>query len=501
MTQPCSSRAPRRWEGWAAPLLVALLVAHADVAAVQATSGCLRCHAPIEPIAEGKMNKEILRLGRRYGDPAGCVVCHGGEPAAVDRETAHRGAPSSLADAGGPKGFYARPGDVWVADRTCGQCHEGYADRVRKSVQSTQAETVARHLCAPAWQMRARRESDRKLFGRYAIVDQDGPRPVVGSAAYKKLMASAAERFPGRYPRRLYTAPRGIEHAVAGETGESCEACHGEGDRPGLGPSCSSCHIPHRRDAGYQGEDPTIDRTTPGKLLVHRIQGTGGTRVRLPSDEDRVWSGVTMDNCFQCHFDPRHIEVSVLGSIYAHYAGHQQETGGKLVCQDCHTSIEMHGDGNIAASNDAQREVNCEDCHGTTEQFPWELPLEVIGPQGTEIGASEARGLAMRPADLAGIRYRAKDGYLLTSRGNPFGNVVKDGSKVLLHAALGPVYEVPLLKRRAMENSWRSELGRQVKSLPSAHRSMGCTDCHAEWAPPCYGCHAKAALGGSGASP
>jgi hypothetical protein len=339
--------------------------------------------------------------------------------------------------------------------------------------------------------MGMRREGDPKLFGRYAIVDQDGPQPVAGSPEYQKLMASAVENFPALYPRRLYATPQGLEGAVAGKIDDACEDCHGDGNQPSLGPSCSACHIPYRPNGGYQGEDPTIDRTQPGKLLVHSIQGTGGTRVRLRGDAAQVWRGIALENCFQCHFDPRQIDVSVLGSIYAHYAGHQHETGGKLVCQDCHTSIEMHGDGNIAASNDAQREINCEDCHGTTEQFPWELPLDAIGPRQNKTAGGKARGLTMEPPDVAGKSYGSLDGYLLTSRGNPFGNVVKDGRKVLLHSALGPVYEVPLLKQRAIENSWHSELGRQVKSATSAHRSMGCTDCHAEWAPPCYGCHAK----------
>ena len=254
---------------------------------------------------------------------------------------------------------------------------------------------------------------------------------------------------------------------------------------------CSACHIPRRRGGTYQGADPTIDRMRPGEPLMHHLQGTQGTRVSLAGKLTVSWTGMSMDNCFQCHFDPRQIQTSVLGSIRAHYTGHRDETGGGLLCQDCHTSVEMHGDGNIAVTNDAQREVNCEDCHGTTQRFPWELPLSVRWPPEAEAHGEAARGLAAEPLDLAGKRYPARDGYLLTSRGNPFGNLVKDGSRVLLYSASGSVHEVTLLKQRATQDDWRSDLAREVKASTTAHASLSCTDCHAEWAPPCYGCHAQ----------
>ena len=46
-----------------------------------------------------------------------------------------------------------------------------------------------------------------------------------------------------------------------------------------------------------------------------------------------------------------------------------------MYCQDCHTSIDVHGDGNIPGTTLAQVEIECEDCHGTVKQYPWELPL------------------------------------------------------------------------------------------------------------------------------
>ena len=64
-------------------------------------SGCLTCHAGIEPIrdSESPMMRGITAMGRRMGDPAGCVVCHGGDGTATSADAAHRG-----------DRFYADPG-------------------------------------------------------------------------------------------------------------------------------------------------------------------------------------------------------------------------------------------------------------------------------------------------------------------------------------------------------------------------------------------------------
>jgi hypothetical protein len=60
-------------------------------------SGCMApaCHEGIEDIrnSPSKMMEGILKLGVKAGDPAGCVVCHGGNPGTEIKEEAHKGAP------------------------------------------------------------------------------------------------------------------------------------------------------------------------------------------------------------------------------------------------------------------------------------------------------------------------------------------------------------------------------------------------------------------------
>lgn len=65
-----------------------------DHAPDAANSGCKKCHAGIELIREpgSEMLRQIMEGGRTRGNPAGRVVCHGGDPSITDdKEYAHGG--------------------------------------------------------------------------------------------------------------------------------------------------------------------------------------------------------------------------------------------------------------------------------------------------------------------------------------------------------------------------------------------------------------------------
>ena len=117
----------------------------------------------------------------------------------------------------------------------------------------------------------------------------------------------------------------------------------------------------------------------------------------------------------------------------------------------------MHGDGNLPGTTLAQVEIECEDCHGTVTKAPWELPLGYGKEHATDI-ADTPRGLTDELPffmEFATV-YEPQDGYLLTARGNPYGNVVKHGDKVILHSASGLNFEVPVLKTIKENDSWKS---------------------------------------------
>lgn len=258
----------------------------------------------------------------------------------------------------------------------------------------------------------------------------------------------------------------------AGQQGAAMRDCpHAE---------CPVCH-PHREP--YQGRDAALDRNRLDQPTRHGTPGRSSSAVASAGEAQEVVGAIPLETCFRCHFDPRLASTNGIGDASVHYGGRHDGTGRGLLCQDCHTAADMH------AQEGA--EIRCEDCHGTTERYPWELPLGRDGAADSSSTAARLpRGVALGLA-AAGGKFDARDGYLLTSRGNPFGNVVRNGDRVWLQSVTGAVYEVTQLKRINEQRSWRSQLSQQVKSAPDLHKNMACLDCHADWLPPCLGCHEK----------
>ncbi len=507
------------------PVVAALsMFAATDAPAQQ--SGCLACHQGIEKFSDGPMMDTIEAMGADVGDPAGCVVCHGGNPAATSKEAAHTGSPRDLRNAGGPQLFYPDPGSVWIAKNTCGQCHDGYAERLQKSLMNTEAGKLQGNFWS--WGLQ---EDYKSVWGNYNITDDDGQTPTIGTDAYKAYMTAMVAAHPDQFPTEMKQPPEVDVNLIpdhpnmAGVTysRQQCQRCHvgvtgreKRGDYRGTG--CSACHVPYSNEGKYEGGDPTIDKELPGKLLVHRMQATQKSQVTVG---DVTYSGIPTESCNSCHNRGKRIGVSYQGIMEFPYGSPYNSSGGKqpalhtknylyikddlhhsqesrpgnpeggMLCQDCHTSIDMHGDGNLPGTTLAQVEIECADCHGSVAQYPWELPLG-YGEEFQQAIAQTPRGLADEVPDYMAFatQYEAEDGYLLTARGNPFGNVVKRGNKVILHSAAGLEFEVPVLKQLAADNAWKNINSRVAMGSIAQHMdSMECYACHADWAPQCYGCH------------
>jgi len=108
----------------------------------------------------------------------------------------------------------------------------------------------------------------------------------------------------------------------------------------------------------------------------------------------------------------------------------------------------VHGNGNITGALLANIEIECTDCHGTVTKYPWELPLGWGDEFGLPLDMDDPRGLAASSLDTHrqfNTNYPPQDGYLLTARGNPFGNVVRSDDKVIVHSASGLDFVVPTL--------------------------------------------------------
>lgn len=501
--------------------------------AAEEKQGCLSCHDGIEDIRDenSAMLQMIKAMGIPHGDNAGCIMCHGGDPSATDKDAAHTGSPDALAKALGPQTFYPDPGAMDINKFTCGQaaCHKGYPERVEKSLMNTEAGKIQGNL--HTWGIEEV-QNYHVPWGNYDVKDGDGPVPDVGTDEYKAymkdMMAAHKEQFPTELKQIPNPSVEEIEKdpKLAGFTyqRQQCQRCHvtvkgreKRGDYRGQG--CSACHIPYGNEGIYEGNDPTVDKSEKGHMLLHKIQATRKTKIAHNGLE---FSGIPVETCNSCHNRGKRIGVTYQGLMEFPYGSPYSEKGmkqpklhtkrylfisddlhhqiksregnpeGGLLCQDCHTTIDMHGDGNIPGTTLAQVEVECEDCHGTAEKFPWELPLG-YGEEFQKKLADKPRGLAdsvLQQTAAFATLYDKKEGYLKTTRGNPLGNVVKDGEKVILHSATGNDFNVPVLKQLKKDNAWKSPDAMVAMSNVKKHsESLECYACHASWVPQCYGCH------------
>ena len=501
--------------------------------------GCLSCHDGIEDIRDDNtaMMLMIKAKGAPLGDPEGCVVCHGGDPKAAEKEAAHAGSPTSLKDGGGPQLFYPDPGSVWIAENSCGQagCHTNYSYRLERALMNTEAGKLQGNL--HTWGIKEV-QNHKVPWGNYDVDDPDGPVPQVGSPEYKEYMAAMMAVHKEQFPTELQMVPQpSVEEIekdpkLAGFTysRQQCQRCHvavngreKRGDYRGQG--CSSCHVPYGNEGYYEGNDPTIKKDEKGHILTHKMQATRKTKVK---HGDVEYSGIPVETCNSCHNRGKRIGVTYQGLMEFPYGSPFDEDGktqpklhtkrylfisddlhhqiesrpenpkGGMLCQDCHTSIDMHGDGNIFGTTLAQVEVECQDCHGTPEKYPWELPLGYSEEFAKALNA-KSRGLAGAPMNETAAfatLYEKKDGYLKTARGNAFGNVVKDGEKVIMHSATGNDFEVPILKKIAVSGTWKSPDAMVAMSTVEKHQeSLECYACHASWVPQCYGCHVQVNYG------
>ncbi len=482
----------------------------------------MECHediAAIRPL-ESEMMQEILALGESRGDPSGCTVCHGGDAKASDQSQAHGG-----------NNFYPDPGSPWVNKKTCGPCHPSHIKTQWQSLMTTQAGIIQ----GTAWAFGSMTGYDHK-WANYDVSNPKDPAARRGTDEYRKYMQRLTALEPQVFVERhqqLPDAPTDLAKLVqqpdlAAFTylRNQCLRCHtgvkgrqARGDYRGMG--CSMCHIPYGNQGRYEGNDgaphdglPNDHKDPKRKLglpLVHSIQATRDTKVAV---DGLSYSGIPTETCATCHNRGKRIGVSYQGLMETPYkspftkdghdqpalhtkhylAMHQDIHNQKgMLCQDCHTTGDIHSDGFLAACTLAAVEIECSDCHGTPAAYPWELPLGYMDEFKESPAQGPARGTTdkLLPRMTQGKVYPPGDGYLRSARGNPLGNVVRQGNKIVVHTAGGKDLELKPLKLIAEEE--KLNLAARV-SMQSVHSHMGrmeCYSCHAAWAPQCYGCHLK----------
>lgn len=519
----------------------------ADVSTLWSNDGCTApgCHAGIEPIRQpdtGMMQK-ILARGRELGDPDGCVVCHGGDPEATEPGLAHHTSNPALAEIGGPDEFYADPASPWVNDRTCGQCHAELVEAQWRSLMMTEAGKIQ----GTTWSFGIPGDYEHR-WANYDVDNPDDPHSRLGTDAYRAYMAAKSEAHPNvfvdgheRMPPAPAPAPEWGDELAADPAAAAytyirseCQRCHlgvkgrqKRGDFRGMG--CGACHVPYGNEGVYEGNDDSIPRAEPGRPLVHSIQATRDSWVFV---HGQGYTGIPVETCTTCHNRGKRIGVSYQGLMESAWGSPYTEGGGGaiteepppgvekqpglhtkhyiameqdvhyakgMLCQDCHTSGDVHGDGFLAAANLGPIEIECSDCHGTPKAYPWELPLGWGDEDGRDaIGTlgDRARGVArelpphLTRGAVAELPAGVANGYILTARGNPMPDVVRRGDEVLVHTAGGKTLTLRPLKAD-LEAGAMSKEG-EVAMVHTDHvETLECYACHSSWAPQCYGCHVK----------
>jgi hypothetical protein len=463
---------------------------------------CITCH-------DG-----IANVSPSHPTEFGCSVCHGGEPESVDKEQAHA---TLIYD---PKAGTGKrnPSSLSVVEQSCGQlyCHAGHADedrnhvaRVKKSMMNTMAGVISglRYQWAGQSRKTAR-------YGTLAIADEDASVPH-NQGALDKL-----EKLPFFSPATIDILKKEQSVAISRHPADrilrqQCFQCHldsppAEGQYRSQG--CAACHFDYSSNGLYEGNDPTISRTEPGHARFHKIRA-------IPS----------RSTCVQCHrsFDlqalgtadePRENEIDeVFGPHHPHDfeeindATRQEETPtaydsevtdtvtdqieisssvdpdkeaplfvgkGRVMgdvhtargmdCTDCHTQLDIMGDGNLYSKQHEAVEIRCETCHGDSRSYP--SISQVTDPGDPAIRVSKHYKDGPNKVD---------DWMAVSARNRKMTNVkVQDGRMVTIGKQSGKVHEIPLVKDFLAAHS-----------IPQHQSRLECSACHARWVVRCPVCH------------
>lgn len=243
-----------------------------------------------------------------------CTRCHAGDAGTQDKAKAH-------------EGLRRDPGDLRVAEETCGQCHPNEAARALRSPMAL-APRMINHT---RFAFGAQKDST----ARYAVIDIQGlkqvPHPEKSSNLGDDLLRRSCLRC------HLYTS--GSDRA---------------GERRGQG--CSACHVAYPNGPDHKPPMHRIIRNlgTTACLKCHNGNHVGADYVGLfEKDSGRG---------FQAPFAQGRQAPRIYGSEQHRLASDIHFQAG-MGCADCHNLDEIHGVGEIPKSAINQVKISCESCH------------------------------------------------------------------------------------------------------------------------------------------
>jgi len=366
---------------------------------------CLTCHADIAQISNSHPVQTF-----------GCVLCHGGEPLALDATLAH----STLR--GG-----SNPSDFSVVQESCGgdKCHSGtptsYSDHIQRATTSIQA-TYAGAIASILYTYGAQPD----LSARYAVSAVQDPLSTSGITSLETFDPS------------LQTNP------FIKLFGQDCLNCHLEaqpldGQAYTRFTGCAACHT------------PTQAAGVASNTQIHKLT-----------------TAIPYTQCNTCHnrgnydlramtFVPR--QDTPTDRLHNYYQPIAQFTTCEymLDCIDCHTRTEAMGNGSLYSNKLDIQYIQCKTCHGTLTELPQTRTL------------SDPNDLAFRLALLNPVvDLKLGDTILVTEKGEPLWNtrVLADGTYQLVGEATGQVFNFKPVK------------GSGCLQDPNEQSSAACHNCH-----------------------
>jgi hypothetical protein len=372
---------------------------------------CLTCHNNLPEISKSHPVKTF-----------GCVICHGGEPLALDATLAH----SSMR--GG-----ANPADYSVVQASCGgaNCHSGTAASFSDDIQRSTTSIQYSYAGAIA-------------IMRYTYGAQSSLKAQFGTSAVQDPLSTSGINSLQLFDPKKETNPK------LQLFGQNCLTCHlsaqpvQNGGRYDHFTGCAACHTPTQATS-------LTSVNTKTTTLVHKLT-----------------TAIPYTQCDTCHnrgnFDLRTMTFqprtdTPINRLQDYYQPIAQFTKCEwtLDCVDCHTRSEAMGDGSLYSSEYDIQYIRCNTCHGTLTKLPLTRTL------------SDPNDLAFRMALLNPVvNLQLGDTILVTDKGEPLWNtrVLPDGTYQLVGKASGQVF------------TFKPVMGSGCLQDPNNQSSDSCHQCH-----------------------
>ncbi len=376
--------------------------------------GCLVCHSEVKGFSPSH-NPEAI----------GCFSCHGGNLFTLNKNTAHNK-------------MLLIPGDLADAKVSCGTtgCHPGIPERVDKTLMATLSGIVS--------------------VNKFVFDESDTP--------------------------TKYTLITEIGHSPADKHLRNlCASCHLGGAKEKLGPinelsrggGCLACHL-------------NYDKKSFAELLEY--QNSKGNKSSLPIHHPQLSLHISNDHCFGCHSRSGRISTNYEGwfetellpeEINKMDASYRILMDGRVFqktkddvhhkkgmdCIDCHTSMEVMGDGNYYLHEEDQVKIQCIDCHLIST--PKIITSKKLDSESKKI--EEIRKLK-----------RDRFNYLITN----------DSNYPLLNTFINENTN-PFLITKNKNDSLVLNPPAKVCTEGKSHSRLSCNSCHTKWVSHCVGCHTE----------